>query len=325
MVRKILHRRARVRPLLRNLELSKKAFPTMNFMQLIAEISASPIPVEVVEGLKRYIRTDKAYLTAEVKSDSPGVTVLHIAARYGDLDFFKWLIAEGANPRLMANKSWRDAAYLATFDRKTDFLRYLLQSCGKELFYDQATEGILEPHWWRLQEALEFNDADIARFLLEEAGYASYLGARKLNLAWQSSFQRSDNREAIAAIYLTHNLLDDLEAPLYIAIGCGELAVGQQILARYKGPINMTKLIQTTFDNESLSRQSLSIWIHWLLATYPSSDDELCFILSKLESWSFVSLFPDMLEYLRTRPKFFAEELPETVKKEDTGDSPGCF
>ncbi|SKA17708.1 DnaJ domain-containing protein, partial [Legionella maceachernii] len=213
----------------------KKAYSEMSFLELLAEAKQSPIPDEVIEGLKRYIRRDKHYLTVQIREDLPGVTtfdtILNIAAFYGDLNFFQWLLDEGATLYITQERSYEDVINCVCCNREHNktILPYLLKRLGRNIFYTQTTEGLLQPQWWRLQTAIKGRLKYAAVFLLEEVGYAQHLKGHFFDEAWHESVKDDawiksqdyqGNREPMLALCLKYGLLKDLKQCFYSLIKC---------------------------------------------------------------------------------------------------------
>ncbi|KTD24246.1 hypothetical protein [Legionella maceachernii] len=124
----------------------------MSFLELLAEAKQDPIPDGVIEGLKQYIRRDKNYLTVQIREDFLGVvrfkTLLKIVAFYGDLNFFQWLIEEGATLCITQESSHEDIINSVCCNREHNktILPYLLKRFGKDIFYTKQQKDACNPN-----------------------------------------------------------------------------------------------------------------------------------------------------------------------------------
>lgn len=198
----------------------KKAYSEMSFFELAEAAMQWPIPLEVVEGLKNYIRADKHYLTVQIKSTGhEGAKPQNILARvadFGDLDFFRWLIEEGASVYTLKNVAWDDVIPIAALRNTTTILAYLLQRFGREIFYTQPTEGAPQPIWRFLEETIRRNKTESTLFLLEKAGYAQYLRGRSFNNTWYDLLRCSNgSKEYMTSVCLQYHLVDNPKSSLY--------------------------------------------------------------------------------------------------------------
>lgn len=198
----------------------KKAYSKMSFFELAEEALQWPIPLEVVEGLKNYIRADKHYLTVQIKSTghegAKPQNILTRVAGFGNLKFFRWLIEEGASVYTDKNVHWDDVISIAALRDTTTILAYLLQRFGKEIFYTQPTEGAPQPIWSCLEETIRRNRPESTLFLLENAGYAKYLKGRSFNNAWYDLLRCSNgSEEYMTSVCLQYNLVDNAKSSLY--------------------------------------------------------------------------------------------------------------
>lgn len=254
-------------------------YDTTHFIEFLKDADKhSTYPENVVRQLKQFILNNKSLLTTSVNKISDNEKIIHLAIKKSNLDLFKWLIDQGADPFAVAsNKAYLpyfDAALKALFYGKIDILHYLYQRYGKTpFFYDKtADKNDLAPQWWRLKEAIQSHvPAEGIRFLLHEVGYAKYLANRTYDLDWgrSSSFKNNERSTALTALMIQHKLFADLEKALYTAIANKGIGSAKHILAQ-KPNYDITKVFEHYIASENNSEEGLS-FLQDLLASHELS------------------------------------------------------
>lgn len=265
----------------------KKAFNEMSFEELVIEAQHSPIPEAVINELKRFVLKDKSWLTFSIDKERPQRNLLHVIASYGDVDFFIWLIEQGADPFFTVRHMYRrsfdfDAGDCAVRSGNLEMIQYLLRRYGTAPFYDQTSDDFgLSPQWRRLKDAIRFNETSTARFLLNEVGYAKYLGNQQF-WGFSSLLDRGD-KSATVALMLEYGLWDDLEIEksLCEAVEEGELAIAQQILDK-KPEVSIKKIFKAYTGSRNRASKASLDWMLGLLDSRPIEADDLSEMLEDL-------------------------------------------
>lgn len=275
----------------------KKSNDEHNFLELIKKAQQNPIPQEVVNKLKQFVSLDKSWLTYSFDKTLPNKNILHIAAQYGDLSFFKWLVDQGADPFLMNDQKLNaffyrikeeccDPAFYAAAHGKIDILQFLVQRYGTRPFYDVLfCDSKLIPQWWRLEKAIAHNQAKIARFFLVDAGYDKHLSTKKFDRQWDDLLRSKGDKSATTALILEFNLLSDPKSMLNLALKYGEFKLAQKILHKYpEMNINAYELFYTYIYSTGKANKEAIHWMSDLLDSYPISESQLNSLLYHLDN-----------------------------------------